>query len=303
MKKYSVYDNQIFWCLLLIFIASVLSCFPILVLEDGGSWTFFSLLPLWLITYFFGTKTGLIWSYIFCFIKMFATFISEIPGDYFSTNQNDYHFFGSIFTEDLFYIPWLNNTHLALPNNVCVVLLEYVIACSLFCIGGFLKSNRKCENYIDSVKLLRRIKENEKNNKLKNVSVTNCSKIAFGKELDKLNNYIDNYYEPLPTQVMVDINKENTSTGLVWGYIWGVFCMFVCYVISSYLFYQENNFAGPFPFNLDRLIYDIKYDGSYLLVEAITTIIILEVPAVQKVIFRIKHIANNPKDNPSIHSF
>ena len=54
------YNNENLWCIVLLALATVLSFFPILVLEDGGSWTFFSLLPLWLITYFFGFRTGLV---------------------------------------------------------------------------------------------------------------------------------------------------------------------------------------------------------------------------------------------------
>jgi len=291
--------KKIGWCALLIIIATITSSFPILVLEDGGSWTFFSLLPLWLITYFFGFKTGLIWSFIFSFFKMFATFFSEMPANFAELSRShEYDFFKNLLYPDMT-ITLTDSITIPVNTRVCVFMLEYIFACSFFCIGGLLKSNRECTLYINSVKDKRIQKMNTNYQKYRITSKDldgNVSKEA-------LNNCIEYYYPALPTKVIVDEQKENSSTGLVWGYICGVFCMFIFYLASSYLFYMEENLAGPFPFNFDRLIYDIKYDGSYLLIEAITTIILLEIPGVQKIIFRIKHLANNPKDDLSVHNF
>ncbi|MCR5775702.1 MAG: energy-coupled thiamine transporter ThiT [Lachnospiraceae bacterium] len=237
-----MYDNKLMWCIFLIILSSLLSFLPVLVLKDGGSWTFFSLLPLWLITYFFGFRTGFFMSLLFSLIKLLITYITES---------------GMLLTPKTF-------------------LLEYIIACTCFCLGGIvISSNRKCERYVKSVAKAR------------------------GKKAVR-DGRADSGHPKLPTQIVGDIDKENSSSGLILGYLCGVLIMFVCYILAApeYDSYPSNVVAP-----LERLIYDIKYDGSYLLAEAATTVLVLAIPKVRSVIFTCKHIANNEKEDPSICSF
>ena len=252
-RKYIVtrlYDNENAWCTILLILATALSFFPILVLNEGGSWTFFSLLPLWLITYFFGFRTGLIGSFMFSICKLIATFVSEVL------------FAGAI--TDPSSADMVRDSFIKGPS---VFLLEYLIACTGFCLGGLLKQNLDTQRYINRIKNARELKP--------------------GKEKPIL-------------QIIGDIDKENSTFGLIMGYLIGVFVMFVCYVLAAP--YYDAYPAGCVT-RLDRLWYDIRYDGSYLLAEAATTVLVLCIPPVRETIFTLKHIANNPLKDPSITSF
>ncbi len=237
-----MYNNKMLWCILLLLLATLLSLLPVLVLKDGGSWTFFSLLPLWLISYFFGFRTGLVMSFAFSICKLAVTYITEE---------------GMLLTPKTF-------------------LLEYMIACTCFCLGAILiPSNRRCEKYIDTIAGMR-------DNKAER------DKRADGAE------------PKLPTQIVGDVSSENSSSGLILGYLCGVAVMFICYILAAP---EYNSYPADTIAPLDRLIYDIKYDGSYLLAEAATTVLLLAIPKVREVIFACKHIANNVREDPSIDSF
>ena len=43
-----IYGNENLISAILVILGTLLSMFPVLILKDGGSWTFFSLLALWL---------------------------------------------------------------------------------------------------------------------------------------------------------------------------------------------------------------------------------------------------------------
>lgn len=235
------YNSKPAWCVILVLLATVLGFFPILILKDGGSWTMFSLLPLWLITYFYGFTTGMLVSFMFSVLKVVTTYMTE----------------GAVIIG---------------PE---VYLLEYVVACTGFSLGGLLPQNLKCSRYI---RTLEKLREN------KRIS-----------DADP-----DRKYPPVPTQIIGDIDRENNTFGLIAGYLIGVFVMFVCYVIAAPYYEAYPAYAVT---AADRLIYDIKYDGSYLLGEAGMTVLVLAIPKVREVIFKCKHMANNPWENPSVHSF
>ena len=236
-----LYDNKPAWCLILVILATVLSFFPILVLKEGGSWTMFSLLPLWLITYFFGFTTGMLVSFIFHACKVVTTYLTEG----------------------------------AMIIGPEVYLLEYVIACTFFSLGGLLPQNIRCSRYIKRIRELRRHKK---------------AKDAALKDSETA----------LPTQIIGDIEKENSAFGLIAGYLIGVFVMFICYIIAAPYYEAYPSYAVT---RLDRLIYDIKSDGSYLLGEAVMTMLVLAIPKVREIINKGKHIANNPWEDPSVNRF
>lgn len=291
------YDNENLWCAVLLVLATLLSFFPILVLKDGGSWTFFSLLPLWLITYFFGLRTGLIGSFMFTIFKFVATFISEAV------------FAGTL--ADPTPADMVKSTFIKGP---VVFILEYLIACTGFCLGGLLKSNRECERYISIIKASRRRTEEtpdapylseriyaliKKRRMLKNAASpadaeNRTGSLTGGCESSISFEEYDKY--PLPIGITGDKEKENSSSGLIFGYLIGVFVMFVCYVVAAP--YYDAYPAGVTT-TVQRLMYDIKYDGSYLLAEAATTVLVLAIPPVRETIFTLKHVANNPKEDPT----
>ncbi|MCR5595991.1 MAG: energy-coupled thiamine transporter ThiT [Lachnospiraceae bacterium] len=286
----SFYDNENLWCAVLLALATILSFFPILVLEDGGSWTFFSLLPLWLITYFFGFRTGLVGSFLFTILKFMATFVSEVVlagalSDPASTDM-------------------VKNSFIKGPT---VFLLEYMIACTGFCLGGLLSKNRACSRYIAEVKAMR-CKDTAKDEPFLTEMIISLIKNRSGKNVPEKEDSFketvslsDEYKEyPIPVQIYGDIDKENTTSGLIIGYLIGVFVMLVCYILAApyYDAYPEGVVTA-----IDKLIYDIKYDGSYLLAEAATTVMILCIPPLRRIIFKLKHIANNPKEDPTVNSY
>ncbi|MBQ9333745.1 MAG: hypothetical protein IJS12_05375 [Lachnospiraceae bacterium] len=256
------YDNEGLWCVVLLALATLLSFFPILVLKDGGSWTFFSLLPLWLITYFFGFRTGLIGSFMFSICKLIATFVSEFMMDRNFTGPSDAEMARESFIK-----------------GPTVFILEYLVACTGFCLGGLLISNIRCHRYIAEVKAARATRE---------PAIID----GYGNRLRKC--------DRMKLNISGDITRENSASGLIFGYLIGVAVMFVCYVLAAP--YYDSYPAGVTS-KYARLLYDIKYDGSYLLVEAVTTVLVLLIPPVRDIIFRLKHIANNPKTDPTVDSF
>jgi hypothetical protein len=52
-----------------------------------------------------------------------------------------------------------------------------------------------------------------------------------------------------------------------------------------------------------NLVYSIFYDGAYLLVEYLLTMILLWVPDVVNAIFFMKHVATTPEEDMSLRSF
>lgn len=81
--------------------------------------------------------------------------------------------------------------------------------------------------------------------------------------------------------------KDN-KYGLQIGYVVGVIGRFIFAVISGMVF-----FAYYTPDGMNPLIYCILYNGSYLGVEAIITLIVISIPAVSKALNKVKDMANN----------
>ena len=86
--------------------------------------------------------------------------------------------------------------------------------------------------------------------------------------------------------------------GLRVGYLIGVFAMGVCYVVSAVLFYPPD-VAGFFP----NLLYCIKYDFSYLVIEAVITLLVLCIPQVCDVVYYLRHVAITPLEDPTLKGF
>jgi thiamine transporter len=214
-KKFTWWNNKPLWIATLFLAACLLSVIKIIVLPQGGSATFFSLLVLWLITFFFGFPTGAVFSVAFGFAKLLITYLT---GEY---------------------IQW----------SFLAILLEYVLACGLFCVGGLLPEKEQ------------RIESRE---------------IGLSRNID----YIT---EPFKMRM---------------GYTLGVLLMFVCYVVSAMCCYDwvVPDFWG-------NLVYSIFYDGAYLLVEYLLTMILLWVPDVVNAIFFMKHVATTPEEDMSLRSF
>lgn len=74
--------------------------------------------------------------------------------------------------------------------------------------------------------------------------------------------------------------------GLVTGYLLGVFGRYVCHVISGYVF-----FAAYAPKGMNPFLYTLGYNATYLVPEAIATVIILSLPPVSRAIGQVKRQA------------
>lgn len=103
-KAKGIWNNKPFWCILIFGLAVLCSSIKVLVLPQGGSLTYFGLLILWLMTFIYGPRYGLIASVIFGFVRLGITYLT---GEY-------------------------------INPNIWSIILEYPIAHGLFCLGGFL---------------------------------------------------------------------------------------------------------------------------------------------------------------------
>lgn len=65
--------------------------------------------------------------------------------------------------------------------------------------------------------------------------------------------------------------------GLTAGYLLGVFGRYVFHVISGYVF-----FAAYAPEGMNPLVYTLGYNLTYLVPEAVATVIVISIPAVRK---------------------
>lgn len=80
---------------------------------------------------------------------------------------------------------------------------------------------------------------------------------------------------------------SKSKYGLVKGYILGVFGRYIAHVISGYVFFSDYAPTGQSP-----LIYTLGYNATYILPEAIITIIILLIPAFTHGLNEVKRMAN-----------
>ena len=69
-------NNRLLWTVGLVAVAGLLSAAKPVVLPDGGAVTYFSLLFLWLVTFFFGPKWGVVTGLAFGFVKLFVTWVT-----------------------------------------------------------------------------------------------------------------------------------------------------------------------------------------------------------------------------------
>ena len=69
-KEKGIWNNKPFWCILLFGLAVLCSSIKVLVLPQGGSLTYFSLMILWLMTFIYGPRYGLIASVLFGFVRL-----------------------------------------------------------------------------------------------------------------------------------------------------------------------------------------------------------------------------------------
>ena len=79
----------------------------------------------------------------------------------------------------------------------------------------------------------------------------------------------------------------NAKNGLIKGYLTGVLGRYVFAVISGWIFFGTYAWEG-----WPALPYSLVYNGIYIFAEAAITLVILAVPAVHKMMGRLKIIAN-----------
>ena len=77
--------------------------------------------------------------------------------------------------------------------------------------------------------------------------------------------------------------KGRDYKSLAFIYIIGVFLRFICSALSGYIFFSE---YAPEGFN--AVLWTIVYNGSFMSVEMILTLIVMYIPSVKNMIMRIK---------------
>lgn len=76
---------------------------------------------------------------------------------------------------------------------------------------------------------------------------------------------------------------RNYKNGLTVGYIFGLLCRYLCAVISGVVFFGE--YA---PEGFSALTWSLWYNITYIAVEGLITVIILNIPSVKKVFSRLR---------------
>lgn len=189
---------------------ALLSAVKVVVLPQGGSVTYLSLLFLWLATYFFGFKYGLVCSVLFGFARLGVNYLT------------------------VEHINW----------QPMAILLEYPLGCGIFCLGGLLKE----PGTEQGINLVRGTKE--------------------------------------------DLFK------LRMGYVIGIFCQFVLYIVSAVCFYPPDR-EGFF----DNLLFCVLYDGSYLAIEGVITILVLFIPPIYETINYLKYVVTHEDEDETLLYF
>ncbi|HHV12005.1 MAG TPA: proton-coupled thiamine transporter YuaJ [Clostridiales bacterium] len=75
-----------------------------------------------------------------------------------------------------------------------------------------------------------------------------------------------------------------SKLGLVKGYAFGVFGRYLCHVLSGLIFFSV--YAG----SQNPVVYSVAYNATYILPEAVLTVVILLIPAVQKGLNEVKRM-------------
>ena len=70
---------------------------------------------------------------------------------------------------------------------------------------------------------------------------------------------------------------RNQSMGLTKGYIFGIFCRYICAVVSGVVF-----FGAYAPEGFSALTWSLWYNITYLAVEGVITVVIINIPVVKK---------------------
>ncbi len=79
---------------------------------------------------------------------------------------------------------------------------------------------------------------------------------------------------------------SHSKFGILKGYVLGVFGRYVCHVLTGYIFF--NMYA---PEGMNTMIYSLGYNATYIVPEAIATILILFLPTVQNGLKEVKRMA------------
>lgn len=82
-------------------------------------------------------------------------------------------------------------------------------------------------------------------------------------------------------------SKYHLKNNLLLGYLLGVVGRYICHVISGYIF-----FGSYAPENMNPFLYTLGYNATYILPEAIATIILLALPPVYNALREVKKMAN-----------
>ena len=117
-----LWGNKWLWTIILLAVAALLSMAKPVVLHDGGAVTYFSLLFLWLVTFFFGPKHGLACSVLFGFARLYVTYIT---GEYVNFAPG-------------------------------AIVLEYPLACGMFALGGRVHEPKERRRWSDGTELITR---------------------------------------------------------------------------------------------------------------------------------------------------
>lgn len=73
---------------------------------------------------------------------------------------------------------------------------------------------------------------------------------------------------------------------LLYGYLLGVFGRYLCHVISGYIFFRS--YA---PEGMNPMLYTLGYNATYIVPEAIATIVILFIPPIKSAFIEVKKMA------------
>ena len=71
--------------------------------------------------------------------------------------------------------------------------------------------------------------------------------------------------------------------GMIIGYLVGIFGRYICHVLSGYIFY-----AAYAPEGMNPFFYTLGYNATYIVPEAIATVIVFSLPPVAKAITQVK---------------
>lgn len=79
---------------------------------------------------------------------------------------------------------------------------------------------------------------------------------------------------------------SHSKNGIMKGYVVGVFLRYVCHVLTGIIFFYM--YA---PEGMNAVIYSLGYNATYIVPEAVATIVILFIPALQKALNQVKRMA------------